>query len=171
METAFADGTLDEPFGGSARDDFSCPERELQDDQARDLQSQARDFWWLGRPVQRLPMASAGAAGDVIVFDVFSLGAAGRPVFRTLIGGGYVQDATPIVGVLLDDAAVDDDAPVAAAGGWLPASVTGLSSADIGPITMDTTTGRLRKATAGEVTTGYCDARGNCLLLRLIATS
>lgn len=168
--TKFTDGVVDDAFGGIPANRYGAPQRSFQDAQVRELQTQARDMWWSGRPVQRLPMASAGVAGDVVVFDTNGAAIGGGPTYRTIANGGYTQDQTPLVGVLVEPASLGKVARVCTGGGYLPSNITGLSGTSKGEITIDTTTGRLRAKAIGEPTNGYCDANGNVYLLPLAFT-
>lgn len=164
-DTSFTVGEVDAEFGGQPANRYGVPQHAFRDAQIRELQRQAQDQWWQWRPVQYLPMATSGIAGDVVVFDSTGALISGLPTWRALSQGGYTQDVTPIVGVLLEPVSAGFVARVCPGGGVIAPNITGLSSANAGEITVDTTTGRLRSKGVGEPTNGYCDVNGNCYLL------
>jgi len=165
--TGFISGDVDDPFGGQPANRFGVPQHSFQDAQITELQRQAQDQWWSLRPVQYLPITSGGIAGDVIAFDSSATAVDGGPVFSAISSLSYDADVTPIVAILLEPVSANETGRVCPGGGVVDSSVTGLSGADIGPITIDTTTGRLRVKAVGETTYGYCDGNGNCYIKTL----
>lgn len=107
---------------------------------------------------------SAGSAGDVLVFDLNL--SAGTPAYRTLVAaGGTDRLSKPMVGVLMADVLIGERQDFATGGGpALSPDVTGLTGADVGPITVDLDLGTLRAALNGELTVGFCDLGGYCHL-------
>ena len=165
--TKFIDGVLDDPFGGQPANRLGVPQHTFQDAQARELQRQAQDQWWVGRDVQYLPIATGGIAGDAVVFDTTALILGGAPAYKRLADITYDADTTPIIGVMVEPCSAGAKARVHRGGGYLAPSISGLSGTAAGKITIDTTSGRLRAATGGDTVRGYCDGNGNCHLLAL----
>jgi hypothetical protein len=163
-DTNFKTGAIDAAFGGQRANAMGVPQHTFQDAQIREQQRQSVDAWWTGRPLQYWPIASSGIAGDTVVFDTTLQIVGGGPGYRTLASSGFTQDVTVITGWLIEPVSSGAKARVATGGGYLPPSVTGLSGTDSGPITVDTTSGRLRKLVSGEPVYGYCDLNGNCHL-------
>lgn len=165
--TSFVNGQVDDEFGGQPANVLGTPMRAFIDAQAREMQKQAADMWWSGRPVQHLSIATNGVAGDTVVFDSSAAAIGGGPTFRTLLAGGFTQDVTPIVGWLVEPVSAGSNARVMLGGGFLSSSVSGLGGSSKGQVTVDFTTGRLRALISGETTYGYCDGNGNVYLLTI----
>lgn len=112
-------------------------------------------------------LTTDGLAGDTVVIDVALSPGDGESPYRLLADGGdgYVLSQTYIVGYLVQDYELGGVDAVVQTGGYMAASVSGLSGADAGRVTVDLTSGRLRAALAGEPTYGFCDGSGNVHLL------
>lgn len=165
--TALVDGEVDPPFGGQPGNRFGVPQNTFKDAQIRELERQMVEQVWTGRPVQNLVIVGGGLAGDAICFDVTGNSTGGEPVFCLLADIIYDPDVYPIVGVLVSPVSNLESGVVCLGGGYLAQSVTGLATGAGGPLTIDTTTGRLRLRAVGETTNGFLDLNGNSYLLAL----
>lgn len=165
--TKLSVGQQDPAFGGQPANRFGTPQHTFQDAQIRELQRQVIDMSWSGRDVLYLPIASGGAAGDGIIFDVNGQAIGGGPSYKNIASVTYSSTTTIIVGILLEPVSAGAMGRVHRGGGYIGPSVTGLGGTQSGKITIDTTTGRTRTQSGGETTYGYCDKNGNLHLLAL----
>lgn len=164
-DTNLSDGEVDDPFGGAPADEFGGEAWAYHDAVLQEASRQLVDDQWAPRRFYRLTISTGGVPGDAVVFDSAAFVAgAGYAARKLASGAGYVDDVTPVIGILVDTVSANAKGRVVFAG-ILPNGLTGYPLSSAGEVTIDTSTGRLRAKDVGEAVYGYADAQGNVFLL------
>lgn len=165
-------GLRDPRFGGQPADDFGGPAWAFHDNAIQELERQQLQALWSAASVTRARVASAGLAGDFLLF--LSENSNGAYVLKTVAafvadGGTYDGLVTPRFGMLAESCSAytgPGDEPLVVLAGIVPASVHGLNPGVACSVAMNTTTGRLVVATGdpAEVVVGRLSVGGTLFL-------
>jgi hypothetical protein len=160
-DTDLQSDQLDAEYGGRPIDEFGVPAWQWINAVVRFL---AQAYLTYARAPYATVVAvsqSSAVAGDVAVVSQSTFVPAGGYYVAKYASG---LPAKRFYGVFLEGIGVGAKARIAA-GGIIPATVTGLPSTGAdAPVGIDPTTGRLRLAQTGDVIVGSVDGQGNVLL-------